>query len=85
MYLHFADFFFNFLFLLKVVQDAHRVEEIVISSYKAMKEEEGRHIFELIEKKSEDLNANLVEADWDKKSAKATLDVVERQVEAQHK
>ena len=50
-----------------------------------MKEEEGRHIFELIEKKSEDLNANLVEADWDKKSTKATLDVVERQVEAQHK
>ena len=50
-----------------------------------MKEEEGRCIFELTEKKSEDLNANLVEADWDKKSAKATLDVVERQVEAQHK
>ena len=50
-----------------------------------MKEEEGRCIFELTEKKSEDLNANLVEVDWDKKSAKATLDVVERQVEAQHK
>ena len=50
-----------------------------------MKEEEGRCIFELTEKKFEDLNANLVEANWDKKSAKATLDVVERQVEAQHK
>ena len=73
------------IYFLKAVKATHRVEEIVISSYKAMKEEEGRHIFELIEKKSEDLNANLVEADWDKKSAKATLDVVERQVEAQHK
>ena len=55
-----------------------------------MKEEEGRCVaavkaFKLAEKKSQNLNAKLVEADWDKKSAKATLDGVERQVEAQHK
>ena len=66
------------------------MEEIVISSHKAMKEEEGRCIvavkaFKLAEKKSQNLNAKLVEADWDKKSAKATLDGVERQVEAQYK
>ena len=48
-----------------------------------MKEEEGRHIatmkaFELVEKKSEDLNSKLVKADLDKKSTEATLDEVER-------
>ena len=55
-----------------------------------MKEEEGRCVatvkaFKLAEKKSQNLNAKLVEADRDKKSAEATLDGVERQVEAQHK
>ena len=55
-----------------------------------MKEEEGRLVaavkaFELVEKKSQNLNAKLIEADRDKKSAEATLDGVERQVEAQHK
>ena len=48
-----------------------------------MKEEEGRRIaamkaFELAEKKSQDLNAKLVEVDWDKKSAEATSDRMER-------
>ena len=55
-----------------------------------MKEEEGScativKAFKLVEKKSQDLNANLVEADRDRKSADATLDRVERQVEAQYK
>ena len=55
-----------------------------------MKAKEGRRVatakaFELAEKKSEDLNAKLVEADQNKKSVKATLDVVERQTEAQRK
>ena len=63
---------------------------MVISSHKAMKEEEGRRIaamkaFELAKKNSQYLNAKLVEADRGKKSVKATLDRVERQVEAQHK
>ena len=52
-----------------------------------MKKEEGRHViavkaFKLAEKKSQDLNAKLIEADRDKKSAKATVDVVERWAEA---
>ena len=78
------------LFFLKVVQAAHRAEEIVISSHKAMKEEEGRRIaamkaFELAKKNSQYLNAKLVEADWGKKSVEAALDRVERQAEAQRK
>ena len=52
-----------------------------------MKEEERRCVafvkaFELVEKNSQDLNAKLVEANQDKKSAEAILDGVERQVEA---
>ena len=74
----------------KVVQAAHRVEGIVISSHKMMKEEEGRCIaclkaFELAEKKSQELIAKLVEVDRDKKSAKAALDMAERQAKAQQK
>ena len=60
-------YLFIFIFF-KAVQVAHRVEEIVISSHKATKEEEGRNVaavkaFELVEKKSYNLNAKLVEAD----------------------
>ena len=58
----------------KVIQVAHRAEEIVIISHKMMKEEEGRRTaavkaFELIENKSQELTAKLVEVDRDKKSA----------------
>ncbi|XP_030936423.1 tropomyosin alpha-3 chain-like [Quercus lobata] len=72
------------------VQAAHRAEEIVISSHKAMKEEEGRSVvtvkaLELAKKKSQDLNAKLVEVDRDKKRAETALDEVERQVKAQCK
>ena len=79
-----------FSIIKKAVQAAHRAEEIVISSHKMMKEEEGRctaavKAFELAEKKSQELLAKLVEADQDKKSAEAALDVAERQVEAQRK
>ena len=59
MYLYLADLIVTsfFFFFLKAVYVAHRVEEIVISSHKAMKEEEGRCVaavkaFELVEKKS---------------------------------
>jgi len=77
-------------FFLKAVQAAHRAEEIVISSHKAMKEEEGRSVvtvkaLELAKKKSQDLNAKLVEVDRDKKRAETALDEVERQVKAQCK
>ena len=55
-----------------------------------MKEEEGRSVvivkaLELAKKKSQDLNAKLVEVDRDKKRAETALDEVERQVEAQCK
>ena len=55
-----------------------------------MKEDEGRRIavvkaFEIAEKKSQDLNAKLLDAEWDKKSTEAALDVVERQAETQCK
>ena len=55
-----------------------------------MKEEEGRHVvvmkaFKIAKRKSQDLNAKLLEVEQDKKSAEATLDVVERQAEAQRK
>ena len=88
MYLYFANFIT--FFFLKAVQAAYRAEEIVISSHKAMKEEEGRRIaamkaFELAKKNSQYLNAKLVEADWGKKSVEAALDRVERQAEAQRK
>ena len=74
----------------KAVQATHRSEEIVISSHKMMKEVEGRRTTamkasKLVEKKSQELTAKLVEVDQDKKSAEATLDVVERQAEAQRK
>ena len=39
--------------------------------------------FEIAEKKSQDLTTKLAEADHDKKSAEATLDMVERQAEGQ--
>ena len=78
MYLYFTEFITSFFFL-KVVQSAYRAKEIVISSHKAMKENEGRYdatvkAFELAEKKSQDLTAKLVEADRDKKSTEAALD-----------
>ena len=80
----------DFFFFLKAIQVAHRAEEIVISSHRAIKEKEGKCIvamkaFELAEKKSEDLNAKLVEADQDKKSAETALDMAKRQPEAQRK
>ena len=49
-----------------------------------MKEEEFRCVavvkaFELVEKKSQELNAKLAEAERDKKSTEAALDGVKRQ------
>ena len=86
----FRAFIYLFFFFLKAVQAVHRAEEIVISSHKMMKEEKGRctvavKTFELAEKKSQDLIAKLVEANRDKKSAEAALDVVERHAKAQRK
>ena len=51
-----------------------------------MKKEKGRRVaavkaFELAEKKPQDLNAKLIEANRDKKSVKAVVDVVERRAD----
>ena len=53
------------------------------TSHWMMKEEEGRHItainaFNVVKKRVQDLKTKLAEANRDKKSAKATLEGVER-------
>ena len=55
-----------------------------------MKDEEGRRIatmkaFSLVEKRIQELNNQLTEADRERKSVKATLHVVEKQAKTQHK
>ena len=62
----------------------------MISSHRAVKDEEGRHAatvkaFKLAKKKSQNLITKLAKADRDKKSVEAALYVVERQTEAQRK
>ena len=68
----------------------HRAEELVNNSHRQMKDEEGRHIaivdtFNIAEKRIEELNTKLTDADRDKKSAEAALQGAERQVESQCK
>ena len=62
----------------------------MISSHRAVKDEEGRHAvamkaFKLAKKKSQNLTAKLAKANRDKKSIDAVLYMVERQTEAQRK
>ncbi|KAK9991462.1 hypothetical protein SO802_026447 [Lithocarpus litseifolius] len=76
--------------LVLAVQAAHRAEEIFVYSHRLAKDEESRRVaavkaFEVAEKKSQNLTAKLAEVEHDKKSAEATLAVVERQTEAQRK
>ena len=59
-------------------------------SHHQMKEEEGRRIavleaFSLVEKRIQQLNNQLTEADWERKSTKAALHGVEKQAESQRK
>ena len=75
-----------FFFFLWAIQATHKAEEIVISSHRLAKDEEGRRIatvkaFKIANKKSQDLMAKLAKVDHAKKCAKAALDVVERQAE----
>ena len=53
-------------------------EELVTKSHGQMKEEEGRRIavleaFSLVEKRIQELNNQLTEADWERKSTEAVL------------
>ena len=55
-----------------------------------IKEEEGRHIaavdaFNVVEKKIQELKNKLAKAEWDKKSAKPTLEGAEMQAEGQQR
>ena len=82
--------FITVLFPLKPVQSAHMAEELVTKSHGQMKEEEGRRItvleaFSLVEKRIQQLNNQLTEADWERKSTKAALHGVEKQAESQRK
>ena len=63
-------------------------KELVNNSHRQLKEEEGQHIatmetFTLVEQRVKDLNAKLIEAIREKKSAEAALEGAERQVETQ--
>ena len=71
------------LFFFKVAQTAHKAEELLNSSHKQMKEEEGRRIaamdaFNVAENRIQELNKKLTEADKDKKSAETALEGAKR-------
>ena len=68
----------------------HMAEGLVTKSHGQMKEEEGRWIavleaFSLVEKRIQELNNQLTEADRERKSTKAALHGVEKQAESQRK
>ena len=70
------------------IQATHIAEELVSDSHKQMKEVEGRRIaaveaFTLAKQRIKDFNTKLIEANRDKKSAKAALEGAERQAESQ--
>ena len=74
----------------QVTQAVHRVEEIIIFSYRQMKEEEARCIeavdtFNVAEKRIQDLTTKLNESDRDKKSVEIALEGVERQAKSLRK
>ena len=78
-------FSLTFVFLLpqKVVQFAHRTEEIVNNSHRMMKDEEARRIvamevFRVVERKTQELTIKLTEAERENKSADAALDWAEK-------
>lgn len=77
-------------FPLQAVQSAHMAEELVTESHWQMKEKESRRItvveaFSLIEKRIQELNNQLTEADRERKSVEAALHGAKRQVETQRK
>lgn len=68
----------------------HKAEEIVNSSHRQMKDEESRCIaivdaFKVVEKKIQELNTQLTEADKGRESVEASLQAAEKQAETQRK
>ena len=77
-------------FPLQAVQATFKVEGLVNISHQQKKDEEGRQVavveaFNVAEKRVKELNAELIEAEREKKSAKAALEGIERQAETQRK
>ena len=73
-------------FPLQAVQATFKVEGLVNISHQQKKDEEGRQVavveaFNVAEKRVKELNAELIEAEREKKSAKAALEGIERQAE----
>ena len=71
-------------FPLQAVQATFKVEGLVNISHQQKKDEEGRQVavveaFNVAEKRVKELNAELIEAEREKKSAKAALEGTERQ------
>ena len=74
-------------FSFQAVRATYKAEEMVISSYQRMKEEEGRRItavdaFHVAEKSNKVLKAKLAEEEKERKYAAAALENVEKQVES---
>ena len=72
------------------IQATFRAEELVDISYRQMKEEEARRVatveaFNMAKKGVKVLNAKLLKAEKEWKSAKAVLEGAERQAETQRK
>ena len=77
-------------FPLQAVQATFRIEGLVNISHQQKKDEEGRQVavveaFNVAKKRVKELNAKLIEAEREKKSAKAALEGIERQAETQRK
>ena len=85
--LSFTSFpFINYLF--QATHAVFRVEEIVNSSHRKMKEEEGRRIagvetFQVVEKSNKELKTKLAEEEKERKYAAAALNNAEKQAESQ--
>ncbi|KAL0002753.1 hypothetical protein SO802_016534 [Lithocarpus litseifolius] len=76
--------------LTMVVQATFRAEELVNISHRQMNDEEGRQVaaveaFNMAEKKEKKLNAKLIKAEREKKSAEVAQEGAEKQAETQRK
>lgn len=76
------------VYCVQAIQSAHRAEEIVVNTYKALKEEEikprnAQRILDIKDKKLQEVTASLTKAKSEKAGFEATLKVAERQAKTQ--
>ena len=88
VFVFFCFFFFLTPLPFQAIQATFRVEEMVNSSHRRMKKEEGRRIavvnaFHVAEKSNKDLKAKLAEEENERKFATAALNNTKKQVENQ--